>query len=190
MALLPADRRATVVLFIALLFIIVGTSLIYHATYDDGFQPASHGTSSALRYEATYFYFLWASSFVTTSFQRPILMAITAGLLCSIIVFNFSLNELDLVRIQLNLLKDKRDSVPSDAPFENPFEKPYKILQQLAGVRSPRVFFLHIFFSAFCCLHSFPLVSAATRSSPLLGFHSRETLPLSLSVGEHSLTLW
>eukprot|EP00048_Salpingoeca_helianthica_P014634 m.222719 g.222719 ORF g.222719 m.222719 type:complete len:302 (-) comp16086_c0_seq1:79-984(-) len=130
MALLPSDKRATILLLVALLFVIVGTSLVYHATYDDKFKTDS---PPSLRYQASYFYFLWISAFVTTSFQRPILMAITAGLLCAIFVFSFSLSEIDRVRITLNRLKVASDDWPSGAPIANPYEDPLRLLRQVAG---------------------------------------------------------
>jgi len=67
-------------------------------------------TRESLRYNTSYFYFMWISAFVTTSFQRPILMAITAGMLSSIIMYGFSLEGLDSVRI---ILKNISGQVPS-----------------------------------------------------------------------------
>lgn len=101
--------RCSVLLAVGFIFITIGSALMWHFSYTSESQflfLAQGTTAQRFRYDTCYFYFVWISSLVTSIFQRPNMMAITAGLLAAIITFNFSFQEMDDVRSTIKRLED------------------------------------------------------------------------------------
>lgn len=99
---------SAVLLALSFVLTTIGSALMWHFSYTDEFDsflailtgqaPVATVSARSFRYDICYFFFIWISSVVTCYFQRPNLMAITAGLLAAIITFNFSFDRMDAVR--------------------------------------------------------------------------------------------
>lgn len=99
----PLTKPVSILLCFGFVFVLIGFALIISFTQDSKQVDFLSGiTKQSLQYHACYFPFIWGSALVTAMFQRPSLMAITSGLLAAILVFTFSLGNLDNVRILLD----------------------------------------------------------------------------------------